>query len=44
MEELRPVRPDRLALSLLNPGQLATDDFTIEDAAGVLVIDKATNG
>jgi CRISPR-associated protein Cas1 len=35
MEELRPVLADRLALSLVNRGQLGADDFVAEEAGAV---------
>ncbi len=41
MEELRPVLADRLALSLVNRRQLATDDFTVEEAGGVRLTEEA---
>lgn len=41
MEELRPVMADRLALSLVNRGQLAADDFVVEEAGGVRMTDEA---
>ena len=41
MEELRPVLADRLALSLVNRGQLNADDFTVEEAGGVRMTDDA---
>ena len=41
MEELRPVLADRLALSLLNRGQLRARDFAIEEAGGVRLEDEA---
>nr|WP_314071505.1 type I-C CRISPR-associated endonuclease Cas1c [uncultured Roseococcus sp.] len=41
MEELRPVLADRLALSLLNRGQLRGDDFIVEEAGGVRLTDAA---
>jgi CRISPR-associated protein Cas1 len=41
MEELRPVLADRLALSLVNRGQLNPDDFTVEEAGGVRMTDDA---
>lgn len=41
MEELRPVLADRLALSLINRGQLSADDFTVEDTGGVRISDDA---
>jgi CRISPR-associated protein Cas1 len=41
MEELRPVLADRLALSLVNRGQLSADDFTVEEAGGVRMTDDA---
>lgn len=41
MEELRPVLADRLALSLLNRGQLGADDFIVEEAGGVRLTDEA---
>ncbi|MBS7811795.1 type I-C CRISPR-associated endonuclease Cas1c [Roseococcus pinisoli] len=41
MEELRPVLADRLALSLLNRGQLRADDFIVEEAGGVRLTDAA---
>jgi CRISPR-associated protein Cas1 len=41
MEELRPVLADRLALSLVNRGQLNADDFIVEEAGGVRLTDDA---
>jgi CRISPR-associated protein Cas1 len=41
MEELRPVLADRLALSLINRGQLQAKDFTVEAAGGVRLTDDA---
>lgn len=41
MEELRPVLADRLALSLINRGQLAADDFVEEEAGGIRLKDDA---
>jgi CRISPR-associated protein Cas1 len=41
MEELRPVLADRLALSLVNRGQLTADDFILEEAGGVRLTDDA---
>ena len=41
MEELRPVAADRLALSLVNRGQLGADDFVVEEAGGVRLSDAA---
>ena len=41
MEELRPVLADRLALSLVNRGQLAADDFVVEEAGAVRMTDAA---
>jgi CRISPR-associated protein Cas1 len=41
MEELRPVLADRLALSLINRGQLDADDFVLEEAGGVRLVDDA---
>lgn len=41
MEELRPVLADRLALSLVNRGQLKPDDFIIEEAGAVRLTDDA---
>lgn len=41
MEELRPVLADRLALSLVNRGQLRADDFIVEEAGGVRLTDAA---
>lgn len=41
MEELRPVLADRLALSLINRRQLASDDFIVEEAGGVRLTDEA---
>ncbi len=41
MEELRPVLADRLALSLVNRGQLNADDFTVEEAGGVRMTEDA---
>jgi CRISPR-associated protein Cas1 len=41
MEELRPVLADRLALSLINRGQLKSSDFIVEEAGGVRLVDEA---
>jgi CRISPR-associated protein Cas1 len=41
MEELRPVLADRLALSLVNRGQVSADDFVMEEAGGVRLTDDA---
>lgn len=41
MEELRPVLAERLALSLINRGQLRAVDFVIEDAGAVRLTDDA---
>ncbi len=41
MEELRPVLADRLALSLVNRGQLRADDFMVEETGGVRLGDAA---
>jgi CRISPR-associated protein Cas1 len=41
MEELRPVLADRLALSLVNRGQLGAGDFILEDAGAVRLTDDA---
>lgn len=41
MEELRPVLADRLALSLINRRQLASDDFIVEEAGAVRLSDDA---
>lgn len=41
MEELRPVLADRLALSLINRGQLKQDDFVLEEAGAVRLTDAA---
>lgn len=41
MEELRPVLADRLALSLVNRGQLSPNDFVLEEAGGVRLTDDA---
>lgn len=41
MEELRPILADRLALSLINRGQLKPNDFIVEDAGGVRLTDSA---
>ncbi|MDR3533715.1 MAG: type I-C CRISPR-associated endonuclease Cas1c [Rhodopila sp.] len=41
MEELRPVLADRLALSLVNRGQLSANDFVLEEAGGVRLTDEA---
>jgi CRISPR-associated protein Cas1 len=41
MEELRPVLADRLALSLINRGQLRGDDFVVEEAGAVRLTDPA---
>ncbi len=41
MEELRPVLADRLALSLINRGQVKANDFIMEEAGGVRLTDAA---
>jgi len=41
MEELRPVLADRLALSLVNRGQLRARDFVVEEAGAVRLTDAA---
>lgn len=41
MEELRPVMADRLALSLINRGQLRPADFMMEETGGVRLSDAA---
>ena len=41
MEELRPVLADRLALSLINRGQVKADDFVMEEAGAVRLTDTA---
>jgi CRISPR-associated protein Cas1 len=41
MEEFRPVVADRLALSLINRKQLGADDFVVEEAGGVRLVDEA---
>jgi CRISPR-associated protein Cas1 len=41
MEELRPVLADRLALSLVNRGQLKSQDFIVEEAGAVRMTDDA---
>ncbi len=41
MEELRPVLADRLALSLVNRGQLKAGDFEVEEAGAVRLSDDA---
>lgn len=41
MEELRPVLADRLALSLINRGQISADDFIVEEAGGVRLTNDA---
>lgn len=41
MEELRPVLADRLALSLVNRGQLDAGDFIVDDAGAVRLTDDA---
>jgi CRISPR-associated protein Cas1 len=41
MEELRPVMADRLALSLVNRGQIQARDFVVEEAGGVRLTDSA---
>ena len=41
MEELRPVLADRLALSLVNRGQVRAQDFIVEEAGGVRLTDAA---
>lgn len=41
MEELRPVLADRLALSLINRGQLRASDFVVEEAGGVRLTEEA---
>lgn len=39
MEELRPVLADRLALSLVNRGQIRPQDFRIEEGGAVMLTD-----
>ncbi|HUW52342.1 MAG TPA: type I-C CRISPR-associated endonuclease Cas1c [Rhodanobacter sp.] len=41
VEEFRSVLADRLALTLINRGQLKTDDFRITEGGGVLLADDA---
>lgn len=41
MEELRPVLADRLALSLINRGQLKAEDFVVEEAGAVRLTETA---
>ena len=41
MEELRPVMADRLALSLVNRGQLQGTDFRVDDGGAVALTDDA---
>jgi len=41
MEELRPVLADRVALSLINLGQLRSRDFRTEESGAVLLSDDA---
>lgn len=41
MEELRPVLADRLALTLVNRGQLKPADFAVEDGGAVALTDAA---
>jgi CRISPR-associated protein Cas1 len=41
MEELRPMLADRLALTLINRGQLGARDFVVEEAGGVRMTDEA---
>ena len=41
MEELRPILADRLALTLINRGQLSARDFVVEEAGGVRMTDDA---
>jgi CRISPR-associated protein Cas1 len=41
MEELRPVLADRLALSLINRGQVRAEDFVLEEAGAVRLTDDA---
>lgn len=41
MEELRPVLADRLALSLVNRGQLRAKDFVEEEAGGIRLTEAA---
>jgi CRISPR-associated protein Cas1 len=41
MEELRAPLADRLALSLINRGQLKVDDFVVEEAGAVRLTDEA---
>jgi len=41
MEELRPVLADRVALSLINLGQLRARDFRTEESGAVLMTDDA---
>ncbi|MGC6751748.1 CRISPR-associated endonuclease Cas1, partial [Escherichia coli] len=39
MEELRPVLADRLALTLINRGQLKPLDFTVDEGGAVSLTD-----
>lgn len=39
MEELRPILADRLALSLVNRGQVKAEDFLVEEAGAVRMTD-----
>lgn len=41
MEDLRPVIADRLALNLINRGQLKARDFIVEEAGGVRMTEDA---
>jgi len=41
MEELRPILADRVALSLVNRGQVRADDFETKDGGAVLLRDEA---
>ena len=41
MEEFRPILADRLALSLVNRGQLRAADFVVEEAGAVRLTDDA---
>jgi CRISP-associated protein Cas1 len=41
MEELRPVMADRLALTLINRGQMKARDFTVDEGGAVSLTDDA---
>ena len=41
MEEFRPVLADRLALTLINRGQINAEDFTLREGGAIMMADDA---